>query len=230
MPAANRLAGRRACREPRIVVSALLLVMDDPPRLRRRGACLLSPGFRRWGGTLVVLNRQCRQSRSAHAKPRGAEGVALVHHEKERRQLGPMFASSPAPRQLVGRGHRRGLDGPTMPHYSKKMGLFFSTHRGVPAAGWAGACFAGGCATSWAPAAWHTKVQDAAKPSLPRSEVDRTPKEIAAVQARFQMAARRRNKPLPTLPPRPCTPGSRARSARQSATGNERWETDCSAE
>jgi hypothetical protein len=46
----------------------------------------------------------------------------LVEHEKERRQLGPKFASGPAPRQPVGRGLRRGLDGPSMPPLLLKNG------------------------------------------------------------------------------------------------------------
>ena len=46
--------------------------------------------------------------------PRAA-GVRFVELEKERRHTGPKFASSPSPRQSDGRGHRRGLDGPTMP-------------------------------------------------------------------------------------------------------------------
>jgi len=37
----------------------------------------------------------------------------LVEHEKERWRL----ASSPAPGDRAGRGHRRGLDGPTRPKY-----------------------------------------------------------------------------------------------------------------
>jgi hypothetical protein len=74
-------------------------------------------------------------------------------------------------------------------------------------AGWAGACFAGGCATSWASVARIRRCQ--ARPArVARMSLHRTPKEIAAVQARFQMAARRRNKPLPTLPSRPCPPGT----------------------
>jgi len=52
-----------------------------------------------------------------HSKPRGAEGDAIVGHDKERRHAGLTFASSPAPRQIVGRGHRRGLDGPSMPRH-----------------------------------------------------------------------------------------------------------------
>ena len=57
--------------------------------------------------------------------------------------------------------------------------MFFSPRRDVSAAGWAGAWIDGGCATSLGIGALYTKAQDAAKPSMPGSEVDRTPKEIA---------------------------------------------------
>ena len=99
------------------------------------------------------------------------------------------------------------------PRWGETRHLFQKQMR--PPAGWAGACFAGGCATSSGSVARHTKAQDAAKPSMPRSEVNRTPEEIAAVQARFQMAARRRNKPLPTLP----LATKAARNARRAAAG-----------
>jgi len=58
---------------------------------------------------------------------RGAEGAALVGHEKERWHCDPSFASSPAPRQGDGRGHRRGLDGPSMPKPLTKQRMFSST-------------------------------------------------------------------------------------------------------
>ena len=58
-------------------------------------------------------------------------------------------------------------------------GLRFALVAALAATGWAGACFAGGCATSLGIGALYTKVQDAAKSSMPRSEVNRTPKEIA---------------------------------------------------
>jgi hypothetical protein len=97
----------------------------------------------------------------------------------------------------------RGDARPLQPRNSaktQKKRMFFSTHRGVPAAGWAGACFAGGCATSLGIGGTYTKVPGAIRKRC-ADEFHRTPKEIAAVQARFQMAARRRNKPLPALPP-----------------------------
>ena len=40
---------------------------------------------------------------------------AFVDHEKERLHGDARFASSPAPDWSAGRGHRRGLDGPSMP-------------------------------------------------------------------------------------------------------------------
>jgi hypothetical protein len=96
--------------------------------------------------------------------------------------------------------------------------MFLSTRTGVAAGGWAGACFAGGCATSLGIGGTYTKVPGAIGPRC-ADEFHRTPKEIAAVQARFQMAARRRNKPLPTLPPPSQRP---ARSARRPLTA---WAT-----
>ena len=45
----------------------------------------------------------------------------IVRHEKERLRAGPMFASSTSPGEADGRGHRRGLDGPTMPHTLLKL-------------------------------------------------------------------------------------------------------------
>src|SRR5471030_17705 len=77
--------------------------------------------------------------------------------------------------------------------------MFSSTRTGVPATGWAGACFSGGGATSLGILGTYTKVPGETRPRC-ADEFHRTPKDIAAVQARFQMAARRRNKPLPTLP------------------------------
>ena len=48
------------------------------------------------------------------------KALRIVHHEKERRHRDPKSASSPAPRQSDGRGHRRGLDGPSMPNPLKE--------------------------------------------------------------------------------------------------------------
>ena len=48
-------------------------------------------------------------------RARNDEAVPIVHHDKSRWQLDSRFASGPATRITVGRGHRRGLDGPTMP-------------------------------------------------------------------------------------------------------------------
>ena len=50
----------------------------------------------------------------------GAAGARIVHHEKERLRAGPTFASSPSARVTAGRGHRRGLDGPSMPPPKQK--------------------------------------------------------------------------------------------------------------
>jgi hypothetical protein len=53
------------------------------------------------------------------------EAVPIVHHDKERRQLDSRFASGPQASRGAGRGHRRGLDGPTMPNtLQKNRGLF----------------------------------------------------------------------------------------------------------
>ena len=55
----------------------------------------------------MVLAEELRAAR--------AEGPRIVEHEKERRHREVMFASSPLTSERAGRGHRRGLDGPTMP-------------------------------------------------------------------------------------------------------------------
>ena len=49
------------------------------------------------------------------ATARNDEAVPIVHHDKSRWQLDLRFASGPATSVIVGRGHRRGLDGATMP-------------------------------------------------------------------------------------------------------------------
>jgi hypothetical protein len=46
--------------------------------------------------------------------------VCIVEHDKERLQAGQTFASGPLPGHPAGRGHRRGLDGPSMPKASIK--------------------------------------------------------------------------------------------------------------
>ena len=68
------------------------------------------------------------------------EALRIVHHEKERRQTGPRFASGPAPRQCAGRGHRRGLDDPTMPkHFIRPDKLpLRMLNAGTPCAGHGG--------------------------------------------------------------------------------------------
>ena len=78
--------------------------------------------------------RHCARSRGIHPlrqriRPCGScdcaqddtvgEGT-LVGHEKERRRRDARFASSPMARANAGRGHRRGLDGPTMAKPFKK--------------------------------------------------------------------------------------------------------------
>src|SRR5471032_2526563 len=78
--------------------------------------------------------------------------------------------------------------------------MFLSTRRGVGAVSCAGVRFAGGGATSLGILGTYTKVPGEIGPRC-ADEFHRTPKDIAAVQARFQMAARRRNKPPPTSPP-----------------------------
>jgi hypothetical protein len=56
---------------------------------------------------------------------RNDEAAPIVHHDRYRWQLDSRFASGPATRINVGRGHRRGLDGPTMPNTLKQIrGLF----------------------------------------------------------------------------------------------------------
>jgi len=59
---------------------------------------------------------QCEEMRSAAPSRAPPKASRLVHHEKERPRIDPKFASSPTARDSDGRGHRRGLDGPTMPN------------------------------------------------------------------------------------------------------------------
>jgi len=55
---------------------------------------------------------------------------ALVRHEKERWRRDSRFASGPLPDVDAGRGHRRGLDGPTMPKpFQRIRVVFLSTYR-----------------------------------------------------------------------------------------------------
>ena len=57
---------------------------------------------------------------------------------------------------------------------------------------------------------------------IARRSLDRTPKEIGR-PGRFQMAARRRAKPPPALPPRPCATGTpAAKQAGNGAAGKKR--------
>ena len=59
------------------------------------------------------------------ATARNDEAAPIVHHDKERWQLDSRFASGPQASRGAGRGHRRGLDGPTMPNTLKQIrGLF----------------------------------------------------------------------------------------------------------
>ena len=111
--------------------------------------CLASSGHRgrddargrrdHWAACLTRTTGQaasvaCRDERCAlRAAQRGrlrstelpAEEIraaCIVEHEKERWRLEVLFASSTLPRGGAGRGHRRGLDGPTMPQPLKKTG------------------------------------------------------------------------------------------------------------
>ena len=134
-------------------------------------------------------------------KPAGAEGAALVGHEKERRHRDPSFASSPAPRQSDGRGHRRGLDGPSMPKpLTKRANVFL--HRLARRRGRVGWGFdrrrdrrdAGG---SLRPANHHIErvtLASARTKSKPRNPLN------PAVQAGFRRTASRRAEPQPGLP------------------------------
>jgi len=78
--------------------------LRDPPRVRRLFAA----------STALSKCPRC-------PSPAATQSPRIVHHEKERRHRDPMFASSPAPRRSVGRGHRRGLDGPSMPRPHLKI-------------------------------------------------------------------------------------------------------------
>jgi len=78
----------------------------------------------------------------------------------------------------------------------KKMRMSFSTRRGARAAGWAGACFAGGCATSLGIGGPYTKApgeigKRCADESSPNAQ------GIAAVQARFRWPHAEETSPCP---------------------------------
>src|SRR4051812_27911868 len=49
------------------------------------------------------------------ARSAAPTALRIVHHEKERQRSDPNFAPGPVPGKHAGRGHRRGLDGPSMP-------------------------------------------------------------------------------------------------------------------
>jgi len=89
---------------------SLLPVTDNPQRCAPRGRDSAGAGHE----CALVARRSTANFAKRH-------GLHVVHHEKERRRAGPRFASRPAPRQGAGRGHRRGLDGPSMPRPLKKM-------------------------------------------------------------------------------------------------------------
>jgi hypothetical protein len=89
----------------------------DAPSRDRRGRRLR----RRQLGAAPAASQQHtkRSSRSAIRAPR-REASRIVGHEKERWRVACHFASGPAPCQSAGRGHRRGLDGPSMPSPPQK--------------------------------------------------------------------------------------------------------------
>jgi len=68
------------------------------------------------------------------SSPRRRWRRRFVEHEKERRLAGPSFASSPLPSDRAGRGHRRALDGPSMPPpLQESRCIFVSPPRRHPA-------------------------------------------------------------------------------------------------
>jgi len=85
---------------------------------QHRGGCNGSTKADRRKGRVVQQGSISDTQRNAFDKPRSAKELRIVHHEKERRRTGPKFASSPLAGDSDGRGHRRGLDGPTMPKQS----------------------------------------------------------------------------------------------------------------
>jgi|GEM_PF-2531883 len=132
---------------------------------------------------------------------RDAEGAAFVGHEKERRHRGPLFASDPLPRQNAGRGHRRGLDGPSMPKPLPKTANVFS-HLPTRPSGRVGWGFdrrrdrrdAGGSHRSANHVIERGPTASARKKSKLRNPLN------PAVQAGFRRTASRRAEPQPGLP------------------------------
>ena len=170
-------------------------------RLRRRaalpGMCAARPPTSRFKTTKRRASDRSGGSRSSPAAPQARR---IVHHEKESRRRDPKFASSPAPSVSAGRGHRRGLDGPTMPKPTIKItnvflhppgrwrgevggGLFRRRLRHVVGHRWRGIRR---CRTRPSHRCRGLKLTE-----RPRNRGRSGP---------IQMAARRRNKPPPTSP------------------------------
>ena len=175
-------AGRRICCWKRWRVSA----HRGPRQLRRRPnvANDVIAGPQR--GRFASASRPNRPT-----PERGDRVVVVVEAIKRREREAHCSCAKP---KSAACGWRRGCRGP---RWAKTRSVSHPTVS--PAAGWAGARIAGGCATSLGILGTYTKVPGAARKRC-ADEFHRTPKEIAAVQARFQMAARRRNKPPPTSP------------------------------
>ena len=154
----------RSC-ERRADAPSLLLVIDEARRLRRRAAWPDARSRLRLKAPCKIQNLTPTHRSNAGTGKRGRRRRPPVDHEKERRRVGPMFASSPAPRQSVGRGHRRGLDGPTMPKSLLKNGECFSPPaKLLVAVGRAGVCAAWETGATRALAACDQGVRTPARP------------------------------------------------------------------
>jgi hypothetical protein len=79
----------------------------------------------------VARVREAASRESVRSRRDRRRRRAIIHHEKERLRAGPSFASSPLPRQADRRGHRRGLDGPSMPRPTLKNCSCFFRHAQV---------------------------------------------------------------------------------------------------
>ena len=180
--------------------------IDGPSRPRRCPRPSAAPGtgldanngsVRKRSFSWLTMARRRRRRASKRWRRRRC---ARVHHEKERRHRGPKFASSPVTRQAASRGHRRGLDGPSMPIHFQINPCLLSTHRGAGAAGWAGAWIAGEPDRSGRtpPVRQPRPLNAASRRARGGSRSDRA-RGRPAVQAGLQVPVSRRAKSQPTL-------------------------------
>jgi len=127
---------RRHCdelREDTVVFKGALASTGHRGRVDARGHRIgEAPGLTRTSNRSAGVPSREGRSRAPSARSWvcDAKRRAIVRHDKERWRAGRSFASSPVARLDAGRGHRRGLDGPSMPKLHSNMAMsFFNTPR-----------------------------------------------------------------------------------------------------